>query len=424
MSSGPGHGLWSFPSYRRLFTARGVSSAGSYMQIVAVTWYAYTVTGSAASVGLLAALALGPAIVGGPIGGVLADRFEPRRLAMVLYLFQGIPATVMAIMDLTGDLSMGWLYVLVFAGAIPYALNCPIVSLVGAYTVPEEYRQAALAQSSMAFNITRLVGAAAGGFMVHLFGIASALAFNAASYFLVAVVLARTSLVSTTPRGEPSGIPEGDTGDAPGEPKVVGKLGLTRLTIVSVGVFFTVIAPVEQLMPTVAREHNMTASAVGLLIGAIGVGAALANPIIGRTAKSPVQRRRLMAIGLFLAAPGMIELAITPSHGMAVDLMGALLIGFGWEFVFISGQTTIATEVRHGGRGRMMGLFFALVTAATAVGAVGLGVLMNTVGLMPTFLATAVVAVVTGVALLTLGSADPPRRHDRALARRLTAREE
>ena len=128
MDSGRARNPLSFLAYRRLFIARAVSSAGSYMQIVAVTWYAYKLTGSAASVGLLSALALGPAIVGGPIGGALADRYEPRRLAIVLYLLQGIPATAMAIMDLTGELPLGWLYALVFAGAIPYSLNCPVIS--------------------------------------------------------------------------------------------------------------------------------------------------------------------------------------------------------------------------------------------------------------------------------------------------------
>jgi predicted MFS family arabinose efflux permease len=379
------------------------------MQIVAVGWYAYKLTGSATSVGLLAALALGPTIVGSPIGGALADRFDPRRLAIVLYICQGIPATVMAILDLTGELPIGLLYALVFAGAIPFSLNSPVISLLGPYTVPEEYRRAALAQSSMMFNITRLAGAVGGGFIVHLFGIGSALAINAASYFLVAAVLSTPTLTSAIGDIQP---PERDTPDSREAPKDVGALSFMWLTAVSVGVFFTAIAPVEQLMPTVAAEHKMTASAVGLLIGAIAAGAVLANPIIARAATSPARRRRLMAMGMFLAAPGMIILAVTPHHGIAIDLMGALLIGFGWEFVFIGGQTAIATEVRHGIRGRMMGLFFVLVTATTAVGAVGLGVLISRLGLMTTFVATALSTVLAAVVLLTLGSRIPTAAPD------------
>lgn len=365
------------------------------MQIVAVTWYAYNLTGSATSVGLLSALALGPAVVGGPIGGALADRFEPRRLAIVLYLLQALPATVMAVMDLTGDLPLGWLYALVFAGAIPYSLNCPVISLVGPYTVPQEYRRAALALASMMFNLTRLAGAVVGGFVVHWFGIGTALVVNAASYLLVAAVLAVTPLVSVIERRGSSSVVPTDT-----RVDNVGTLRLTRLAIIGVGVFFVFIAPIEQLMPTVATEHGMTAAAVGLLIGAIGVGAILANPIISRIGNTAARRRRLMGIGLLLAAPGMIELAITPRHGIAVDLLGAMLIGFGWEFVFVAGQTTIAIEVPAGVRGRMMGVFFVLVTATTALGAVGLGVLISKWGMMTAFLATAAVAASAGSVLL------------------------
>jgi MFS family permease len=100
----------------------------------------------------------------------------------------------------------------------------------------------------------------------------------------------------------------------------------------------------------------------------------------------------------------MIVLAITPRHGMAIDLVGALMIGFGWEFVFISGQMTVATEAAAGIRGRMMGLFFVLVTATSAAGAVLLGLLINKVGIMTAFLATSAVAAVAGVALLAMGS--------------------
>ena len=400
MKSVPPRSPLSFPGFRRFFLARAVSSAGSYMQIVAATWYVYQATGNAASVGLLSALALGPAVVGGPIGGALADRYEPRRLAIVLYLLQGAPATVLAILDLIGDLPVGWLYVLVFAGAIPYSLNCPVVSIVATLMVPEQYRQAAVAQSSMMFNITRLAGAVAGGFVVHWLGIGTAFALNAASYFLVAAVLAGTALVSgaVTPR-------ESSRGEHP--PEAVGLQSLTKMAAVGVGVFFTFIAPVEQLMPTVAEEHGMTAAGVGLLIGAIGVGAILANPIIGKSDTSPGRRRRLMAAGMFLAAPGMIILAITPQHGLLVDLPGAMMIGFGWEFVFIGGQSTVAIEVPENIRGRMMGLFFVLVTATTALGAVGLGFLINGLGLTTTFLLTAGVAVAAAAGILVSGRSAP-----------------
>lgn len=153
-------------------------------------------------------------------------------------------------------------------------------------------------------------------------------------------------------------------------------------------------------MPTVAQEHGMSPSAVGILVGAIGLGALLANPVIGKRNNSPLLRRRLMAIGLLLAAAGMVLLAVTPRHGIVIDVVGAALIGFGWEFVFVVGQSTVAVEVSPTIRGRVMGVFFVLVTATTALGALLIGLLMSWWGIVATFLLLAGVVAAVAVILL------------------------
>ncbi len=396
-----------FPAYRRIFIARAISSAGSYMQVVAATWYAFYLTGNPMSVGVLSALALGPAIVGSPIGGSLADRYDPRRLAMVLSLLQAIPAALMAALAIFGELNIGALYVLVFAGAIPFSLNQPVITLIAPYTVPEEFRQTAVARTSMIYNVTRLLGAVAGGFIVQALGVGFAFAANAVSYVAVAVVLATTHLVSEVTRrsataGLLSGVREG-----------WGQRFL-RLVAVGVAVFFTLVAPIEQLMPTVAQEHGMTASAVGILVGAIGLGALLANPLIGRRNNTPYRRRQLMATGLFLAAIGMILLSVTPEQGIAVDVFGATLIGFGWEFVFVAGQSTVAVEVPPDIRGRMMGMFFVIVTATTALGALLVSLLIGRLGLLPAFLLTAGIVTVAGIGVVVRNQYTPVADRDPA----------
>ncbi len=401
----------SFPQFRRVFFARAISSAGSYMQIVAATWYVYSLTGSATAVGVLSALALGPAIVGSPIGGALMDRYDPRRLAIVLSVCQAVPAALLAILEVIGDLDVPTLYLLTFAGAIPFSLNQPVVTLIAPYTVPVEFRQTAVARTSMVYNITRLLGAVVGGFVVQAVGVGVAFAVNALSYAAVAVVLSVTHLVSDVRRGGSKGSLNVLSGVRAGW----GQQFL-RLVAVGVMVFFTLVAPVEQLMPTVAQEHGMTASAVGILVGAIGVGALLANPLVGPRNSSPFHRRRLMATGLLLAAVGMVLLAVTPQHGMLIDVGGAVLIGFGWEFVFVGGQSTVAVEVSPDIRGRIMGLFFVLVTATTALGALLVGFLITQWGLMPTFLTLAGVVTAAAVVLIVRNRLTPMIDRDPAVA--------
>ncbi len=375
------------------------------MQLVAATWYAYQLTGSAASVGVLAALALGPSVVGAPLGGALVDRFDPRLLATVLCLLQVVPSAAMAVLDLTGGLSVGWLYALVFVGAIPMSLNQPVIALVVLYTVPAESRHSALALSSMMFNITRLLGAVAGGFTVQQFGGAAAFTVNAVSYLVVAAVVSRIPLVgdaSRTARQAQSVGLRNRFNDARQGVRD-GVRGPARVAAVGVALFFTFIAPVEQLMPTVVAKHGMTASALGLLIGAIGVGAMVANPIIGRANNVGLRRRRLMAIGIFCSAAGIIGLALAPYHGLATELLSMALIGFGGEFVFVGGQSSVAIDVPDNVRGRAMGLFLVLVTTTTALGALALGEAINYLGVTWTFLVSGGVVVLAGALLVILG---------------------
>lgn len=377
-------GPLSFPAYRRIFIARVISSAGSYMQIVGATWLVYQLSHSATAVGLLAALALGPALIGSPIGGALADRFDTRRLAIVLSLCQAVPIAVMAGLAFADVLTVPWIYVCVLVGAIPFSLNQPVLALIVPATVPPRFRHLAVSRTSLAYNMTRLVGAVIGGAVVAAIGAGAAFAINAASYVVVAIVLGLTQL-------------PGDTGSRRRH-SVGVRRGLSRgwhfptvqVVAVSAAVFFTLAAPLEQLMPGVARKHSDSALAVGVLLGAMGVGALLANPFLSRRLHDAGTSSRALATGLTVTAVGLFALAMSPGH-IAVDIGALMVIGAGWEFVFVSGQSTLAIDIPDDIKGRMIGLFFVLVTATTAVGALVVGYLFDTIGLQASLLLDTVV---------------------------------
>ena len=95
------------------------------------------------------------------------------------------------------------------------------------------------------------VGSGRGGFVIDAVGVGLAFAFNAASYLAVAVILLGTPLASaitTRPTRQSAGIVAGA--------REGWALRLVRIATLGVATFFTLIAPVEQLMPTVAQEHG------------------------------------------------------------------------------------------------------------------------------------------------------------------------
>ncbi|HEX3317010.1 MAG TPA: MFS transporter, partial [Solirubrobacteraceae bacterium] len=124
-----------FAPFRRAFTARVVSSAGSWMQSAAAGWLLFELPRSAVSVGVLTMLGRAPGILAA-YGGALVDRYEPRRLAAVLFAAQLVLPVVLAVMAWDNHSSPAALYVLSLAGGVFGALSVPVLPALIAGIVP------------------------------------------------------------------------------------------------------------------------------------------------------------------------------------------------------------------------------------------------------------------------------------------------
>lgn len=365
------------------------------MQVVGAGWLVYHLTGSAMQVGVLAALALGPSLVGAPIGGVLADRFCPRKLSITLCTAQAVPAGVMAILAFAGLLSVPWIFVLVLLGAVPYSLNQPIIALVVPFTVPPELRHEAVTASSMAYNLSRLTGAVLGGVVVQVIGPGGAFALNSASYLVVAVVLLFSPVIQASCDAARAHQSSGLAGGL----RTGWHVPVVRVALLGAAVFFLIVAPIEQLMPKIAADHSDGAMMLGLLLAALGIGALSVNPILRHRVHDARTGGLAVAVGLVTATIGLALLAVSP--WLVTDFLALFIVGISWELVFVSGQGSLQLEVPRDIRGRMIGLFYLLVTGATALGALALGMLFDYLGVRTSLLlGAAVVAVGAGVLLV------------------------
>ena len=68
----------SHPQFRRYFTGQAIALIGGFAHSVAMSWFAFKLTGSVAVLGLLGFAALAPALLISPFAGLLADRFSAR----------------------------------------------------------------------------------------------------------------------------------------------------------------------------------------------------------------------------------------------------------------------------------------------------------------------------------------------------------
>src|SRR5215470_2012463 len=67
-----------YPRFRRLLAGLAVSQAGDWLYNLALLAFVYERTHSSAWLGVTTAARVLPIVVGGPFGGVIADRYDRR----------------------------------------------------------------------------------------------------------------------------------------------------------------------------------------------------------------------------------------------------------------------------------------------------------------------------------------------------------
>jgi MFS family permease len=96
--------------FRRLATAQLVSGIGSQMQGVAINWHVYLLTRSPLALGLVGLARVLPIVGFSLFGGVLADRYDRRKLMLITQSAMAVVATVLAVATFTNHETLWLLY--------------------------------------------------------------------------------------------------------------------------------------------------------------------------------------------------------------------------------------------------------------------------------------------------------------------------
>ena len=177
-------------NFRLFLTGQFISAIGTWMTFTATSWLILTLTtGSGTALGINAALAFGPVLLLGPWGGVLADRFDKRR---ILTCTQGTAAVVsltLATIVFTDVVSLWMVFALSLASGIVTSLDNPArqsfyVEMVGEGTLTN-----AVSLNSAAFTGARIIGPAAAGILIATVGMAICFLIDGISYLAVLTAL-------------------------------------------------------------------------------------------------------------------------------------------------------------------------------------------------------------------------------------------
>ena len=333
------------------------------MQSVALGVYLTQTTHNAIWLGLITVAAWSPSLIGSPLGGVVADRWNRQRWIQANNFLMALTASALAVAALTHHLSPAIAcYLALIEGFCASASWAASQSLLPDLVDREEVL-AAVSLSSAQFNLGRVIGPLVAGLVLALGSPGVCFALNAVSFVVVVVMF---SFVRTVPRPAPTTSVHfwGETVDGA---KQAWSVRGCRYPIIAIAAVALTISPFIALVPAMAIQV-LHAGKIGTpwLVTAQGVGAvtgALTLPALARrTSRIVVLRASMLsavvAEALYGVAPNLLVAAL------ALAVLGGAYLGM------LTGlNTSVQLHAPRDERSRILALYTLSLSVAYPVGA-------------------------------------------------------
>ncbi len=346
--------------YALLWSGLVGSAFAMNMQLVAQGWLVYEMTLSALNLAWVTLSFMVPQVAFALVGGVLADRLRKRQVILYGQALNGVATLFMAIIVMTGNVTF-WDFIWVgFLNGTLLALSMPARTAFIPEIVGEPLMFNAMAFSTGAWNLSRILGPAAAGFLIAVFAGGDTTSHFGVGlvYFVLSVLYIVSSVTVLFMRhtGKPSRR-RAATGpvrdvidgiDYARRSPIVG--GLILLSIVP----FLFGMPINTLMPAFNTDVMQGGpDDLGLLMTAMGVGAILGSLLL---AKMGTLRHK--GIWLFLTCflwGGTVAACGAPDTAFwAMAAVGA--VGFMSAVNMSMNRTIVTLQVSPAMRGRVMSI--------------------------------------------------------------------
>jgi MFS family permease len=379
-----------------LWGAAVVSDIGTWIQLIVVGSLVAAHTGSAVQTGLVALATFAPQSVASPVGGLLADRFDRRKVFAAALIVQAVVTTALAVTLGLGVREPAALIVLILLASAAGATGAPSYAAMQPDLVPPEELMAMVSLGVYSWNGGRIIGPLLGTGLVLLVGPAWTIGFNAVSFVVLAAAVA---LVRREFR------PTGSHGTI--VDRLVGGWRTLRSTtgcyhgVTLLVLYHLTISPFIGLIPIYTRsEYGGGTGMAGAVTSAQGVGAIIGGIVVAMLAhRHPRSLLIGRLIGLLALSLGIY--AVAP-NAVWVVAAAALLGGAGAGF-YIASSAIIQRDAPPASRGRVISIMQAATGVSYAVGLLFIGSIGDATNLHFAFGAGAVLLLV-GFGLLTLRS--------------------
>jgi len=358
-----------------LWQGQTVSQLGNQAFSIALALWVKQATGSATLMGIILMVSSLPAVLLGPIGGTVADRFNRKRIIVFCDLISGfagltLAGTMFLNPEATNSIVVCLFIVSVVMAVISTFFN-PAISASIPDIVPQEKLSAANALGQFSYQVSVFIGQGLGGVLFRILGAPVLFLIDSLSFLFSAA----SETFITIPQQQPEkqedwreSLRQFKTDTISGFHFVWQTHGLRDLVLISAMLNFFLV-PIIILLPFYVEDFlRVTEDWYGFLLAAFGLGSILGYLLAGFLPSSGILRSRLMMLFIILQPVGYIlmGLFLDPWVALILATTGGLLSGFVMVNLTTLLQITTPGEIR----GRVFGL---LATIAGALSPLAMG---------------------------------------------------
>ncbi|MDQ3962708.1 MAG: MFS transporter [Actinomycetota bacterium] len=358
-------------NYRLFFSGQVVSWTGTWTAWVAQGWLVLQLTGSGFGLGVVTALQWLPVLLFGAWAGVIADRFEKRKVLIATNVSSAALSLILGLVTVLGLVELWMVIADALLMGLVTAIDNPTRQTFTYEMVGRERLQNAVSLNTATFTTARVLGPAAAGFLIAGVGIGECFLVNAASFIPITIALSvmDKSALRPTERAQAA------RGQVREGLRYVLDEPLLRRVLVIMAIVGTLQYNFQVILPVLAKDtFEGSAATLGFLGASVGIGmfaGSMLSAAYGRPTRDVLLRAGFMLGGLSLLT------AAAPSVWVAALLMvplGAASMAF-----LATVNSTLQLRSSDAMRGRVMALYFVLFLGSTPIGAPIIGWIAETI---------------------------------------------
>lgn len=334
-----------------------ISLTGTWIQATAQSWLVFQLTNSIFLLGVVAFLSSVPIFFFSLFGGVVADRFEKKKVLLLTQNAFMLLALILAVLTQLKLITPGEIMLIALLNGLVMAFDAPARQSMVVELVGKDKLLNAIALNSAAFNSSRMIGPALAGIFIASIGMSGCFYLNAVSFLGVIVALVMIKSSNPAVKRQEKGVLLHDLTE--GLRFLVNhRIMFALVLMVGITSFFGV--SYATFMPVFANDIlKVGVKGLGVLMSATGVGALIAALALARMGDFK-RKGRFLFTAAFIFSFSLVLFGFSRWYYLSL----VMLVILGWSSVAALSliNTVLQQLVPDSFRGRVMGVY--LITFA------------------------------------------------------------